>query len=706
MKTGVLGSIAVAVHLLFSAHLTAAVSSGYTPCPNSCSGNGKCTTWGVCECFAGFTAAPDCSLRTCPTAAAWSDVAAATDTAHQPAECSNRGRCDRTTGRCLCDTMFEGSACERLACPNDCSGRGRCVSARALARLADPGASRRAAGCTSADVCMDGGCAARDYGACATVPVYETPWEAEQFFGCLCDDGYAGHDCSVRTCARGDDPLTGSQSNEIQLLECHADFGTFTLSFRKETTALISVDASVADVTNAINALTSLEGQQPKVAVSWTAGINSVCVASGNNIQVTFLQAFGDLPLLIPDGTNLGQTSGVDTPIVTAQKVVTGDKESDVCSSHGTCDEAKGICQCLDNWMTSDGYGNAGTRGDCGFRSTGTTSTCPGEPACLGHGTCLGRPTYRCDCESGRGGPDCSLLLCPTGDSWFSFPIATNAAHSEAECSDMGICNQSTGQCACSAAYSGAACQYLTCKQDCHGNGECLSMATLAGKNEVNGDPTPYTYGSDPNNALTWDSNQVFGCHCSENFEGHDCNLKSCPKGDDVMTQHQSNEVQQLSCTDSDDAGSFQLLFRGQAVSVSATDTAATLETALNALSTIERVSVSYNDPSIYVDAPSLPADALQLCRASEAIVDIEFLAPTGDVPDMSVASAANIDGALTLATTQDGTKEYSTCSGRGLCNHASGLCECFSGFVSSDGQGNIGSRGDCGAKNPYASGT
>jgi hypothetical protein len=137
---------------------------------------------------------------------------------------------------------------------------------------------------------MDGGCAARDYGACATVPVYETPWEAEQFFGCLCDDGYAGHDCSVRTCARGDDPLTGSQSNEIQLLECHADFGTFTLSFRKETTALISVDASVADVTNAINALTSLEGQQPKVAVSWTVGINSVCVASGNNIQVTFLQ--------------------------------------------------------------------------------------------------------------------------------------------------------------------------------------------------------------------------------------------------------------------------------------------------------------------------------------------------------------------------------------------------------------------------------
>ena len=397
---------------------------------------------------------------------------------------------------------------------------------------------------------------------------------------------------------------------------------------------------------------------------------------------------------------------------------------------HGTCDEAKGICQCLEDWMTSDGNGNAGTRGDCGFRSTGTTSACPGEPACLGHGTCLGPPTYRCvsgrstlylsnakaslisysclgeqDCESGRSGPDCSLIDCPVGKSWFSFPSATNTAHSDAECSDMGTCNHSTGQCECASGFEGAACQYLTCQQDCHGNGECLSMATLAGKNEVNGVPTSYTYGADPNNALTWDSDQVFGCFCAENFEGHDCNLKSCPKGDDVLTQHQNNEVQQLSCTDSDDAGSFQLFFRGHAVSVDVTDTAAELETALNGLSTIESVSVSYSDPGIYVGAAGLAPDALQLCRAVGAAVDIKFLSPTGDVPEMSVDAAAGIDGALGVSTLQDGTKEYITCSGRGLCDHASGLCQCFPGFVSSDGQGNIGSRDDCGAKNPYVSG-
>ena len=220
----------------------------------------------------------------------------------------------------------------------------------------------------------------------------------------------------------GDDPLTGSQSNDVQLLECHADFGTFTLSFGKETTSPISVDSSVADVMNALNALPSLVGQDPKVSVSWTGGINQVCIASGNQIQVTFLQSFGDLPLIIPDGTHLGQTSVADTPIITAQKVITGDTESEVCSNHGHCDETTGVCECLTDWMTSDGYGNAGTRGDCGYLSSGTTSSCPGEPACLGKGHCSGPPDYRCQCETGRSGPDCALIDCPVGPSWFSMP--------------------------------------------------------------------------------------------------------------------------------------------------------------------------------------------------------------------------------------------------------------------------------------------
>lgn len=218
---------------------------------------------------------------------------------------------------------------------------------------------RKDVGCTSSDICVNDDCTERDYSRCTTTFTYEN-WEASNWFGCLCDAGYSGYDCSRRDCPKGDDPLTSSQNNDAQLLECHADIGTFTLTYGRQTTLPISVDASVSQVMDAINALSSVDG----VAVSWTSGIDRVCVSSGNLIQVTFLQNFGDLPLLIPDGKHLGQTSGVETPIITSMKVVTGDKESDVCSMHGTCDEDKGVCDCLDEWATSDGYGNAGTRGE------------------------------------------------------------------------------------------------------------------------------------------------------------------------------------------------------------------------------------------------------------------------------------------------------------------------------------------------------
>ena len=40
-------------------------------CPNSCSGQGRCTNPGLkCVCFAGYTGG-DCSLRTCPFDYAW-----------------------------------------------------------------------------------------------------------------------------------------------------------------------------------------------------------------------------------------------------------------------------------------------------------------------------------------------------------------------------------------------------------------------------------------------------------------------------------------------------------------------------------------------------------------------------------------------------------------------------------------------------------
>jgi hypothetical protein len=50
---------------------------------------------------------------------------------------------------------------------------------------------------------------------------YYTPWDAGMIYGCECDEGFAGFDCSLRLCPTGDDPLTTGQVNEKQVFECH-----------------------------------------------------------------------------------------------------------------------------------------------------------------------------------------------------------------------------------------------------------------------------------------------------------------------------------------------------------------------------------------------------------------------------------------------------------------------------------------------------
>ena len=51
------------------------------------------------------------------------------------------------------------------------------------------------------------------------------------------------------------------------------------------------------------------------------------------------------------------------------------------------------------------------------------------------------------------------------------------------------------------------------------------------------------------------------------------------------------------------------------------------------------------------------------------------------------------------------GTKENAMCSMHGECNYDLGICKCFDGWRSSDGFGNKGVRGDCGARDRRAHG-
>jgi hypothetical protein len=105
-----------------------------------CNGNGICKQ-STCECFEGWGAktditkyrSPDCSARTCPSDISWGDVPSYTGDNHRIAECSDKGTCNRVTGKCKCSEGFEGAACQRLKCLNNCSGHGRCMTLERLA---------------------------------------------------------------------------------------------------------------------------------------------------------------------------------------------------------------------------------------------------------------------------------------------------------------------------------------------------------------------------------------------------------------------------------------------------------------------------------------------------------------------------------------------------------------------------------------------
>lgn len=114
--------------------------------------------------------------------------------AHDIIECAGQGLCDRATGECKCFPGYEGEACTRTACPNQCSGHGTCLSA---ARLAADATS--VTGTTAAEA---------PYGGNANL-AYNTAWDSNKHYGCKCDLGFRGPDCSLQECPSDADPLNG-----------------------------------------------------------------------------------------------------------------------------------------------------------------------------------------------------------------------------------------------------------------------------------------------------------------------------------------------------------------------------------------------------------------------------------------------------------------------------------------------------------------
>lgn len=169
---------------------------------------------------------PDCSMMTCPKGTSWTAPfftdphrysAAAEGTNKDPllghsvcthkdfVECSDGGTCDRSSGQCQCFPEYTGLACERTVCENDCSGHGQCQSNIAFSKDASlKRAYTRTAlteGQTTALAMQE------DPQQVDPRKTYLAAWDSGSHFGCKCDLGYRGEDCSMKECPSSSDPL-------------------------------------------------------------------------------------------------------------------------------------------------------------------------------------------------------------------------------------------------------------------------------------------------------------------------------------------------------------------------------------------------------------------------------------------------------------------------------------------------------------------
>ena len=200
-----------------------------------CHGKGVCDYCSAtCRCFEGYgkfddlitvgrDIAANCSQRVCPRGRAIMDVAKSATIAHQDAECSNAGICDRTTGQCQCFPPWTGAACNRMSCPNNCSGHGKCMSMRAVVREANVVGGKNPKGPYNQRNIEYGN--SFDAGSISATGVStgdSIAWDKNAMQQCVCDSTWRvgftrgarqlsewfGADCSLRRCPTGDDPYT------------------------------------------------------------------------------------------------------------------------------------------------------------------------------------------------------------------------------------------------------------------------------------------------------------------------------------------------------------------------------------------------------------------------------------------------------------------------------------------------------------------
>merc|ERR1711865_837992 len=164
--------------------------------------------------------------------------------------------------------------------------------------------------------------------------------DADKIYGCICDEGFEGYDCSHQSCPKGADPLA-TGVDEKQIIECSADGGTITLGFRGEWTSNLPYSVTAGRLTYELELLSTVH----KVTVAYHETAGGLCEADGGGALITFTQNPGDLPDIVIYSAALTSSASVATSVISGggattlgaggQTSVTGTKVSVECSNRG-----------------------------------------------------------------------------------------------------------------------------------------------------------------------------------------------------------------------------------------------------------------------------------------------------------------------------------------------------------------------------------
>ena len=408
-------------------------------CPHDCSGHGICSA-GQCICRDGF-GGEDCSLPACSVS------------------CNPHGWCDSASGECVCAAGFYGRDCSRVACPRaHCGQHGVCQDGACVcwAGWAGVACEKRLACGGSCGGPMRGICRA---GVDTLVVAAASPSSvAMASDSCDCMPGFAGPDCSLRTC-RSDAGCSAHGYCDAARGECVCAVG-----WAGSSCATRLCPGACSHAGRCVDGHCECMAGRYGAACDLNTCDDSHCSGRGACIRGTCVCDAGFA------GARCSAHACPGRP---------------ACFSLGKCIALLAPPEAAVN------AGNAGTgavgagvrTGALAYRISSAVSMVgsianPAPHVAARHPRSQARGV--CECAQGREGAACERLACPQGLSARVAASAAVTAHQLAHCSGHGVCDGRYGVCICEPPWTGADCSMRMCAANCSSHGVCGTSGKCA----------------------------------------------------------------------------------------------------------------------------------------------------------------------------------------------------------------------------------